>query len=123
MPRTANEESGWFNDLFGDLVEPPRGSPTGSPASGTKDSPTSGIGDLARALGVPVRRIRRWIGNAEFPESPYWVDGTNKFAHRRRYTIAMIEAAQNIAEEVGLTGKRRWDLGESDFGEHVSEAW
>jgi hypothetical protein len=87
------------------------------------DEPHFAIGELARALGVPARRVRRWIRAGQFPETPYWHQGRAPQAHRRRYTRGMIDFAVRIAREFGLDTKQRWDLAESDFGDRVADAW
>jgi hypothetical protein len=106
----------WFDEMFGSLIEPK------GHAHRIVDRRYA-IGDLARALGVPTRRIRRWIRNGQFPETPHWQEGTNSHSHRRQYTMHMIDVTVDIARELGLDRKRRWDLSESDFGLRVSEAW
>lgn len=106
-----------ITEYFGNLREP-----TG-PDTTDRRVATYGIGALASRLGVTARRVRRWIRAGAFPETPYWIEGTNRFSHRRRYTAAMLDAAERIADELGLLDKRRWDLAESDFGDLVSEAW
>jgi hypothetical protein len=35
----------------------------------------------------------------------------------------MINAAEEVAIELGLTDKRRWNLSESEFGRRVAERW
>jgi hypothetical protein len=81
------------------------------------------IGDLAAALGVRTECIDRWIRQGLFPETCWWVEGRTTTGHRRRYTQAMIDAAVEIAAQMKLLGKRRWDLRESDYGLRVSQRW
>jgi hypothetical protein len=109
---------GVITEYFGNLREP-----SGShPDHVERGVPMYGIGELASRLGLPPRRIRRWIRTGVFPETPHWIEGTDRFSHRRRYTPAMLDAAERVARQLGLLGKRRWDL-ESDFGDLVSDAW
>src|SRR5437868_3792550 len=81
------------------------------------------ICDLAGALGVPSRRIRRWIAQGMFPETPWWFEAAEVSGNRRRFSQAMIDAAVAIAEELKLLGRRRWDLAESEYGLRVSQRW
>jgi hypothetical protein len=110
---------GVITDYFGNLREPS----SSHPDHVERGVSMYGIGELASRLGVTPRCIRRWIRAGDFPESPYWKEGDNRYAHRRRFTLAMLDAAERIARQLGLLGKRRWDLTESDFGDRVSDAW
>ena len=72
MPRTATPR-GLLDDLFGNLIELPHHGVSGPPGS-----PRYRISDLAARLGVPPRRVRRWIWTGVFPETPYWHTGATQ---------------------------------------------
>ena len=79
---------------------------------------------IATACGVSSRRIRAAIAKSLFPESPYWRESLDGRGHRRRFSDAMVDATHEIACELGMYGRRRWDRAAlSDLGESVAAAW
>jgi hypothetical protein len=109
----TTDELSWYRKLFADL---------GTTVRRDADS-MYGIGALACRLGVSSRRIRRWEAAGHFPRTCHWREGRDHRGDRRLYTEAMVNAAEEVAIELGLADKRRWNLSESEFGLRIAQRW